>query len=317
MLYPIDTTLDGEQVDTIDNMELGQNTLDSLESELWNDLRDSNLEVGLWMYPIDTSLINPVDTELEGEPSVQAAFDIPGDRDDLPENVYGALEAADAAPTAAATEETGRSRPTGIRGGLHKRKTAGLRTKKPAVVKDKPINKTGSRGGGRKLTAEGMLLKDDFRKKHGSSGGVYQFPPSPSYRSHIIKIVGIAESSMKEEYDAVPPHLINILQEEHGKDLKPFNYIKITPAAKTRLIHAYIANGRSSENQKDMRATWQRITQILNDLGFQAVPGANCASGQDILSGNSDFHFSREGWNDVGHRCCVGGRNRASLRKRG
>ena len=308
-LCPIDTNLEGEQ-DHID-------TLESLGSELWNDPVES-LGGELGLYPFDTSLNYPVDTKLEGEPSEQvAAYDLPVDRDDRPENVSGALEAADAAPTAAATEETGRSRPTGVLGGLPKRKTAGLRTKKPAAVKDKPINKTGSRGGGRKLTAEGILFKDAFRKKHEFSGGVYQFPPSPSYRSHIIKIVGIAESNMKEEYDAVPPHLINILQDEHGKDVKPFNYIKITPAAKTRLIQAYIANGRSVENQKDMRATWQRITQILNDLGFQAVPGANCASGQDILSGNSDFHFSREGWNEVGHRCCVGGRNRASLKKRG
>ena len=36
---------------------------------------------------------------------------------------------------------------------------------------DKPINKTGSRGGGRTLTEEGMLFKDGFRKKHGAIGG--------------------------------------------------------------------------------------------------------------------------------------------------
>ena len=180
---------------------------------------------------------------------------------------------------------------------------------------DKPINKTGSRGGGRTLTEEGMLFKDGFRKKHGAIGGVYLFHPSPSYIKHMIEIAGIAECDMKEEYDALPPHLINILQEKCA-GLKPFNHIKCTPAAKTKLLEAYMAKGRSMDNYEDVRATWQRITQIVNDLGFQAVPDADCASGKDILIGNSQYRFSLEGWNEVGHRCCVGGRNAVkSLRR--
>jgi len=165
-----------------------------------------------------------------------------------------------------------------------------------------------SRGGGRKASAAGILFKTQFREKFGSMDGAYQFRPSASYLNYFRKIVQTdhVESEISAKCDDMPLHLIEIL---HESKLSGFNLIKINPAAKMRLIRAFMASTRSMTKAQDVKATWQRITQILADLGYLAVKGRN-VSGRSIFSGNSDFYFSIEAWNENGHRCCPGGRGR-------
>ena len=167
---------------------------------------------------------------------------------------------------------------------------------------------TGSRGGGRKASEAGMLFKAQFREKYSSNGEAYRFRPSASYQNYFRKITlsDFVESEISAMYDAMPLHLTETLRESNAS---AFNHIKISAEAKRRLIEAFMASARSMANDKDVKATWQRITQILADLGFLAVKGCN-TSGRGIFSGNSDFHFSIEAWNENGHRCCPGGRAR-------
>lgn len=275
--------LDDQSLEDLEMLAPAQAFSTALADIAASDIQNTMLEDEGGIFNRAGALASPA---VEAGGSEQSAAGMPFNRDDHPENVMGMLEADGASPTAAATKKEGRSKPGARQTGNQL---------------------TGSRGGGRKATEAGMVFKSLIRVKYGSDGTVYHFVPSRSYVNSFRKMVdaGLVESEMSAQYDSLPPHLISHFQ---ANGLPAVNYIKISPLAKMRLIEAFIAPSRSLDKEEDLRLTWQRITQILSDMGFLAVRGSNCASGRHIFSGNSDFHYSLQSFNENGHRCCPGGR---------
>ena len=138
---------------------------------------------------------------------------------------------------------------------------------------------------------------------------MYLFRPSARNLEHMKRIVSTSgvESDINENFNTMPPHLI-LIKEFQGDGLHAFNHNKINADATAHVLGNFMLKKCSPGPGlvAACKATWQRITQILDDLDFLAVKVAN-VSGRSILSGNSDFYFSSMAFNENGYRSCPGG----------